>query len=101
MMPPIFYFRSQEEHGGVCNELRFPLNRHTAWKEMTGVCSDIVADASRKLVENAEWQISFWTSPGAGLNSPGCRDLIMQTPWRLRPPNSAPPSWPGIAISPR
>ena len=57
---PMFYFSVQNgEHGGVCNVgAEFP-DRHAAWKEMTGVCSDIVADVSRKLVENAEWQMEL------------------------------------------
>jgi len=57
---PIFFFSVRNgEHSGVSNDgTEFP-DRHAAWKEMTGVCSDMVGDVSRKLVENAEWQMEL------------------------------------------
>lgn len=57
---PIFFFSVRNgKHGGVCNEgAEFP-DRNAAWKEMTGVCGDMVADVSRKLHENAEWQMEL------------------------------------------
>jgi hypothetical protein len=56
---PIFYFSIQNGEHGVCNVgAEFP-DRHAAWKEMTGVCGDMVADVTRKLVENAEWQMEL------------------------------------------
>jgi len=57
---PIFFFRVRNgECGGVCNDGAEFADRSAAWKEMTGVCSDMVADVSRELVENAEWQMEL------------------------------------------
>ena len=57
---PIFFFSVQNgQQTGVCNEGAEFLDRNAAWKEMTGVCGDMIADASRKLVENAEWQMEL------------------------------------------
>ena len=57
---PIFFFSVHNgEQAGVCEQgAEFP-DRHAAWKEMTGVCGDMVAGASRKLIENAEWQMEL------------------------------------------
>jgi len=57
---PIFFFSVQNgRQTGVCNEgAEFP-DLNSAWKEMTGVCGDMIADVSRKLVENAEWQMEL------------------------------------------
>lgn len=57
---PIFFFSVQHgEHSGVCNEgAEFP-DRNAAWREMTGVCGDMVASVSRELIENAEWQMEL------------------------------------------
>jgi hypothetical protein len=57
---PIFFFSVQNgPQTGVCNEgAEFP-DRNAAWKEMTGVCGDMVGDVSRKLIENAEWQMEL------------------------------------------
>ncbi len=57
---PIFFFSVQDGvHSGVCDEgTEFP-DRNAAWKEMTGVCGDMVGDVSRKLIENAEWQMEL------------------------------------------
>jgi len=57
---PIFFFSVRNgEHGGVCNDGAEFADRSAAWKEMTGVCSNMVGDVSRKLVENAEWQMEL------------------------------------------
>jgi hypothetical protein len=57
---PIFFFSVRNgEHGGVCNDGAEIADRSAAWKEMTGVCSNMVGDVSRKLVENAEWQMEL------------------------------------------
>jgi len=57
---PIFFFSVRDsERAGVCNDgAEFP-DRHTAWKEMTGVCGDMVGGISRKLAENTEWQMEL------------------------------------------
>ena len=34
-------------------------DHNAAWKEMTGVCGDMIADISRQLSENAEWQMEL------------------------------------------
>ena len=57
---PIFFFSVRNgEQGGVCNDGAEFTDRNAAWKEMTGVCSNMVGDVSRKLVENAEWQMEL------------------------------------------
>ena len=57
---PIFFFSVRNgEQGGVCNDGAEFADRNAAWKEMTGVCSNMVGDVSRKLVENAEWQMEL------------------------------------------
>lgn len=56
----LYFFRVRHgQQAGVCDDgTEFP-DRGAAWKEMTGVCGDIVGDISRKLVENAEWQMEL------------------------------------------
>lgn len=57
---PIFFFSVRNgEQAGVCGEgAEFP-DRNAAWREMTCVCGDMVAGVSRKLIENAEWQMEL------------------------------------------
>ena len=57
---PIFFFNVRSgEHGDVCNDgAEFP-DHSAAWKEMTGVCSNMVGEVSRSLVENAEWRMEL------------------------------------------
>lgn len=58
-MPLYFFSIRNGEHAGICNDgAEFP-SRDAAWKEMTRVCGDMVASASRTLVENAEWRIEL------------------------------------------
>ena len=57
---PIFFFRVR--HGddiGVSTDGTEFADQNAAWKEMTGVCGDMIADISRKLPENAEWQMEL------------------------------------------
>jgi hypothetical protein len=57
---PIFFFSVQNgQQTGVCDEGAEFADRNAAWKEMTGVCGDMVGDVSRKLIENAEWQMEL------------------------------------------
>jgi hypothetical protein len=57
---PIFFFSVQKgQQTGVCDEGAEFADRNAAWKEMTGVCGDMVGDVSRKLIENAEWQMEL------------------------------------------
>jgi hypothetical protein len=57
---PMFFFSVRDgAQTGVCGEgAEFP-DRHAAWREMTGVCGDMVAGVSRKLIENTEWQMEL------------------------------------------
>jgi hypothetical protein len=55
---PVFFFR-HGEHGEFCNDGAQFRDRDAAWKEMTGVCSELIGDVSHKLVENAEWQMEL------------------------------------------
>jgi hypothetical protein len=34
-------------------------DHNAAWKDMTGVCGDMIAEVSRKLAENAEWRMEL------------------------------------------
>ena len=56
---PIFFFSVR--HGDACinNEGAEFDDHNAAWKEMTGVCGDMIADVSRKLSENTEWQMEL------------------------------------------
>ena len=57
---PIFFFSVRNgEDAGVCDEGAEFTDRNAAWKEMTGVCGDMVAGVSRELIENAEWQMEL------------------------------------------
>ena len=57
---PIFFFSIRHaEDARVCTDGAEFDDHHAAWKEMTGVCGDMIADISRKLVENAEWQMEL------------------------------------------
>lgn len=57
---PIFFFSVRHgEDARVCDDgAEFP-DRNAAWKEMTGVCGDMVGEISRELRENAEWQMEL------------------------------------------
>ena len=57
---PVFFFSIRHgEYGGVSDDgVELP-DRSAAWKEMTGVCRDVIGDVSRQLVENAEWQMEL------------------------------------------
>ena len=57
---PIFFFSVRNgKQAGVSDEGAEFHDRNAAWKEMTGVCGDMVGDVSRKLIENAEWQMEL------------------------------------------
>jgi hypothetical protein len=57
---PVFFFSVRDaDQGSLCdNRAEFP-DRNAAWKQMTGICSEVIGDVSRKLVENAEWQMEL------------------------------------------
>ncbi len=56
----LYFFRVRHgQHAGICDDgTEFP-DRIAAWREMTAVCGDMVGDISRKLVENADWQMEL------------------------------------------
>jgi len=57
---PVFFFSIRHgEYGGVSDDGVELADRSAAWKEMTGVCCDVIGDVSRQLVENAEWQMEL------------------------------------------
>ena len=57
---PIFFFSVRHgEDASVNNDGAEFADHNAAWKEMTGVCGDMIADISRKLSENAEWQMEL------------------------------------------
>ena len=58
-MPRYFFSIRDGPHAGVCNESAEFSDRTAAWKEMTGVCGDMVAGISGKLAQNSEWQIEL------------------------------------------
>ena len=57
---PLYFFRiSNGEYSGACDHGTELADRASAWKELTGTCSDVVAGISRKLRENSEWQMEL------------------------------------------
>ena len=58
-MPVFFFSIKHGDVGNVCNDGVELLDRNAAWKEMTGVCRDVIGDVSRQLAENAEWQMEL------------------------------------------
>jgi hypothetical protein len=57
---PLYFFNIRDgPHAGICNEGAEFSDRNAAWKEMTGVCADMVAGVSRKLAQNSEWQMEL------------------------------------------
>jgi hypothetical protein len=57
---PIFFFSVRHgEDACVNNDGAEFTDHNAAWKEMTGVCGDMIADISRKLSENAVWQMEL------------------------------------------
>jgi hypothetical protein len=57
---PIFFFSVRHGEGAcVSNDGAEFADHHAAWKEMTGVCGDMIADVSRQLPENAEWRMEL------------------------------------------
>src|SRR5437870_5192502 len=57
---PIFFFSVRHgEDACVNNDGAEFADHNAAWKEMTGVCGDMIADISRRLSENAQWQMEL------------------------------------------
>jgi hypothetical protein len=58
-MPMFFFSVRHGEDACVNNDGAEFADHNAAWKEMTGVCGDMIADISRQLSENAEWQMEL------------------------------------------
>jgi hypothetical protein len=57
---PVFFFSIRHgENASVANDGAEFADHNAAWKEMTGVCGAMIEDVSRKLPENAEWQMEL------------------------------------------
>ena len=57
---PVFFFSIRHgESASIANDGAEFSDHNAAWKEMTGVCGAMIADVSRKLPENAEWQMEL------------------------------------------
>jgi hypothetical protein len=57
---PIFFFSVRHGEDACVNNDGAEFAEHNAaWKEMTGVCGDMIADISRRLAENAQWQMEL------------------------------------------
>ena len=58
-MPVFFFSVGRGEDACVSNDGAEFADHNAAWKEMTGVCGELIADVSRRLSENAEWQMEL------------------------------------------
>ena len=57
---PQFFFRIRDgQYSGGSDHGTELADRDAAWKELTSVCGDMVSGISRKLTENAEWQMEL------------------------------------------
>ena len=57
---PLYYFRIRSSrYSGASDHGTELANRDAAWAEMTKVCGDLVGSISRKLKQNAEWQMEL------------------------------------------
>jgi hypothetical protein len=61
---PLYYFRIRTgQFSGAADQDTELADDEAAWAELTKVCSDLVGSITRKLKQNAEWQMDFWTNP--------------------------------------
>jgi hypothetical protein len=57
---PQYFFRIRDgQYSDVSDHGAELSDRDAAWKELTSVCGDMVSGISRKLEENAEWQMEL------------------------------------------
>ena len=57
---PVYFFSIQSgQYSGAPDHGAEIADRDAAWKELTSVCGDVVGGISRKLKENAEWQMEL------------------------------------------
>jgi hypothetical protein len=56
----LYFFRvSHGRYSGASDQGSEFESREAAWAEMTKVCGDLVRDISRKLKQNADWQMEL------------------------------------------
>jgi hypothetical protein len=56
----LYYFSIRNgPFAGACGQGFDSVDRNAAWSEMTKVCADLVGSISRKLKQNAEWQMEL------------------------------------------
>jgi hypothetical protein len=55
---PVFFSIRHGESASIADGAEFS-DHNAAWKEMTGACGAMIAEVSRKLPENAEWQMEL------------------------------------------
>jgi hypothetical protein len=57
---PLYFFRiSHGRYAGASDEPQEFENRDAAWTEMTAVCANLVGGISRRLKQNADWQMEL------------------------------------------
>jgi hypothetical protein len=57
---PLYFFRIRNgRYSGASDHGIELADRDAAWRELTSVCGDLVGGISRKLKENAEWQMEL------------------------------------------
>lgn len=57
---PLFFFRIRNgQYAGASDQGTELADRDAAWKELTGVCGDLVGSISRSLKENSEWHFEL------------------------------------------
>lgn len=57
---PLYFFRiGNGPYSGMCDHGTELSDRNAAWKELTGVCGDMVGGISRKLQQNSEWRMEL------------------------------------------
>ena len=58
-MPTYFFRISHGKYSGVSESALDPIDRASAWAEMTQICGDMVGPISRGLKQNSEWQMEL------------------------------------------
>ena len=58
-MPLYFFSIRNGNYSGVSDQGTDFADRDAAWKELTSVCGEMVGGISRKLKENAEWEMQL------------------------------------------
>ena len=57
---PLYYFRIQKgQFSGAADQGTELADDDAAWEELTRICGDLVGSISRKLKQNAEWQMEL------------------------------------------